>query len=452
MKERIVILGAGESGTGAALLAQRKGYDVFVSDQGFIKSNYKTQLTQNSIAFEEGAHTLDRIINANLVVKSPGIPEKSEVVKQIRLAGINMVDEIEFAFNYVNGKIIAITGTNGKTTTTLLTYHLLKSAGLSVALAGNVGESLARKVADHTYDWYVVELSSFQLDGTIRFRPDIGILLNITPDHLDRYNYSMDNYTNSKFRLAQNLRKEDVFVFYADDPIIAKEIANRGINTKLAGVSLTRGDIVARGPVMHFNFGNNKFEIDQADTTLKGPHNLINTMSAVTAAWFAGVGVESIKSSLRTFKNAAHRLESIATINGVEFINDSKATNVDAVVYALDSFQAPLIWIAGGVDKGNDYSLIKDKVARKVKVLICLGKENEKLRSFFKDLVKDIRETQSVKVLVRLALSAAERGDVVLLSPACASFDLFKNYEDRGEQFRTAVLELKGEVEKSMTS
>lgn len=448
MKDRVAILGAGESGTGAALLAKVKGFDVFVSDQGTIKDKYRDDLIRSKIEFEEGSHTESKILNADLVVKSPGIPEKAEIIKKIKAENIEIIDEIEFGFRYISGKIIAITGTNGKTTTTLLTYHLMKSAGFSVTLAGNVGESLARKVANGNSDWYVLEISSFQLDGTKTFKPEIGILLNITPDHLDRYEYNIQNYVNSKFQLIQNMDADTQFIYYADDDVIAKEIASRKIASQKMPVSLKP----ASKATIHFD-GEMKFSlkeqfsIAQSDTTLKGPHNLINTMAAVSAVYLAGVKLNAIREGLKTFKNAPHRLELIATINGVDFVNDSKATNVDSVVYGLGSYNQPLIWIAGGIDKGNDYNMIKGQVQEKVKALICLGKDNGKLKKFFGGIVSSIHETQSVHELVRIALREAQKGDVVLLSPACASFDLFKNYEDRGDQFRRAVLELKRELE-----
>lgn len=449
MSERVVILGAGESGTGAALLAKAKGFDVFVSDQGQIKDKYKNELQANAIPFEDGKHTETEILTASLVIKSPGIPDKAEIVKKIKAGGVPIIDEIEFASRYLTGKIIAITGTNGKTTTTLLTYHLMKEAGVDVALAGNVGFSLARQVAKRNYDWYVLELSSYQLDGTKAFTPEIGVLLNITPDHLDRYEYSMQNYIDSKFQLIRNMKAKQHFIYYADDQVIAKEIAHREIVPVQVTVSLKNGSNASAffdGGKMHFQM-KNKFGIAQSETTLKGPHNLINTMAAVSAVYLAGLSFDSIAAGLKTFKNAPHRLESVAIIKGVEFVNDSKATNVDSVVYALGSYEKPLVWIAGGVDKGNDYSIIKDAVKKKARVLICLGKDNDKLKKAFGDVVGTIRETQSVKELVHIALQEAKAGDVVLLSPACASFDLFRNYEDRGDQFRNAVLELKKEVE-----
>ncbi len=447
---RIVIIGAGESGTGAALLAKAKGYDVFLSEIFNIRESFKAEMKKANIEFEEGLHSLDKILNANLVIKSPGVPDKEDVIQQIKKKGIEIIDEIEFGFRFLKGKVIAISGTNGKTTTTLLTYHLLKEGGLDVALAGNVGESLARKLVARDYDWYVIEVSSYQLDGTSTFKPDIAVLLNITPDHLDRYDYKFELYIDSKFRLLANMAPADQFIFYKEDPILIKETSARQIVPTLHPVSL-KGDQTSQayfdGVEMNFRIGSTKFFIKQEDTTLKGPHNLINTMAAVSAACFAGVNVEKIRGGLKTFKNAPHRLESIAKINNVEFINDSKATNVDSVIYALGSYSKPLIWIAGGVDKGNDYDLIREQVKEKVKALICLGIDNKKLKDYFSGIVPTIKETQSVKELVRMALKASEEGDVVLLSPACASFDLFKNYIDRGNQFREAVLELKNETE-----
>lgn len=449
MIERVVILGAGESGTGAALLAKQKGFDVFVSDQGSIKDKYKAELQTSSIPFEENKHTEEKILNASMVIKSPGIPLKADIIKKVVAAGISIIDELEFASLYTDAKIIAITGTNGKTTTTLLTYHLLKEAGFDVALAGNVGFSMARQVASSQHNWYVLEMSSFQLDGIKTFKPEIGVLLNITPDHLDRYEYSLDNYVNSKFQLIQNMGRDQHFIYYVNDPIIEREVNKRTLIPKQVPVSLapmSKAPVHFDGEKMNFQLTEN-FRIGQAETTLRGPHNLINTMAAVTAASLAGASLQSIKGALKTFKNAPHRLESVATINGVEFVNDSKATNVDSVVYGLGSYNQPLIWIAGGVDKGNDYNIIKDEVKKKVKVLICLGKDNSKLKTAFGGVVEQIYETQSVSELVHRALKVAAAGDVVLLSPACASFDLFRNYEDRGDQFRKAVLDLKKEVE-----
>lgn len=447
MKEKIVILGAGESGTGAALLAKVKGFEVFVSDSGTVKEKYKAELQSQDIAFEEGGHSNEKILNADLIIKSPGIPDKAPIMQEAAKLNIPVIDEIEFAFRHTDARIIAITGTNGKTTTTLLTYHLLKQAGFNVALAGNVGFSMARQVAREKFDWYVLEVSSYQLDGTESFKPEIGVLLNITPDHMDRYDYTMQNYVNSKFQLIENMTRQENFIFYADDDVIAKEMKTRSVVPRQIAVSLKD-----KGSVVHFDgakmvFGlKEKFSIAQSETTLKGPHNVINTMAAVSAALLAGVDVEAIRSGLKTFVNAPHRLESVAVINGVEFVNDSKATNVDSVVYALGSYDKPLVWIAGGIDKGNDYNLIKDEVRKKVRALICLGKDNEKLKNAFGDVVPVIKETQSVEELVRIALDLAKEGDVVLLSPACASFDLFKNYEDRGNQFREAIKNLRFKI------
>jgi UDP-N-acetylmuramoylalanine--D-glutamate ligase len=331
---------------------------------------------------------------------------------------------------------------------------LLKSAGYNVDLAGNVGESFARKVAKVDHDWYVLETSSFQLDGTKTFRPDVAVLLNITPDHLDRYEYKMENYINSKFQIARNMKENSSFIYYKDDTVTGAEVANRKFNSKLVSVSLsdTKAANFYDGTQMNFNSSGEAFKVSQSDTTLKGPHNLINTMAAVSAARLAGVSIDAIRTALKTFKNAPHRLEPVGVINGVEFVNDSKATNVDSVVYALGSYTQPLVWIAGGIDKGNDYNIIKADVQKKVHTLICLGRENQKLKDFFGGVVKSIKETQSVKELVRMGLESARKGDVVLLSPACASFDLFKNYEDRGNQFCEAVLELKKEVESKLVS
>ncbi len=451
MAERIVILGGGESGTGAAILAKVKGFEVFVSDQGELKEKYKKDLVENKIDFEEGKHSEDKILNANLVIKSPGIPDKAEVVKKVKAKKIQIIDEIEFAFRYLKGKVIAITGTNGKTTTTLLTYHLLKNADKKVALAGNVGESLARKVATEEFDWYVLEISSYQLDGTVTFRPHIGVLLNITPDHLDRYDKKMNNYINSKFRLVKNMGSKDYFVYYVDDPISGPEAKHRTMEAYRVEISLDHEAITSAhydGKKMVFQFGKKSFKIAQSDTTLKGTHNLINTMAAVSAAYLAKVPDSKIREGLKTFKNAPHRLEPVGTIQGVEFVNDSKATNVDSVIYALGSYEKPLIWIAGGIDKGNDYNLIREEVEKKVKMLICLGKDNEKLKKYFGKVIPKIVETQSVKEVVKIAMDFALKGDVVLLSPACASFDLFNNYEDRGNQFREAVVRMKEEIEK----
>ncbi|HEY9489389.1 MAG TPA: UDP-N-acetylmuramoyl-L-alanine--D-glutamate ligase, partial [Chryseosolibacter sp.] len=436
MKEKIVILGAGESGTGAALLAKEKGFEVFVSDAASVKENYRKDLEANAIPFEEGGHTDEKILDAKLVIKSPGISDKAPIMQKVAALNLPVIDEIEFAFRNTDAKIVAVTGTNGKTTTTLLTYHLMKESGLHVGLAGNVGFSMARQITTEHFDWYVLEMSSYQLDGTEAFKPEIGILLNITPDHMDRYENTMQNYVNSKFQLIENMTRQEHFIFYADDNVIAQEMKTRFVVPDQIPVSLkpdAEASVYFDGAKMVFNL-KDKFQIAQSETTLKGPHNLVNTMAAVTAAYLAGVPVDDIKKALKTFVNAPHRLESVGVINGVEFVNDSKATNVDSVVYALGSYERPIIWIAGGIDKGNDYGIIKETVRQKVRALICLGKDNDKLRNAFGGVVPVIRETQSVEELVRMSLDLAKEGDVVLLSPACASFDLFKSYIDRGDQ------------------
>ncbi|UII29233.1 UDP-N-acetylmuramoyl-L-alanine--D-glutamate ligase [Fulvivirga maritima] len=445
VKSKVTILGAGESGTGAALLAKAKGYDVFVSDAGTIKDSYKAELVAAAIVFEEGTHTQEEILSSSLIIKSPGIPEKAEIIQKSKEKQIDIIDEIEFASSFTQAAIIAITGTNGKTTTTLLTYHLLKEAGLSVGLAGNVGHSLAKQVIEDKFDYYVVEMSSFQLDGTKAFKPFIGVLLNITPDHLDRYNYQLSNYVESKFGLIKNMDKADHFIYYKDDELVTAGLAERGFSGIKHEVSLSsKAENYLSGSEMNFD---NDIVISQDETALRGPHNAINMMSAIRAAMIVGVGEQVIREGLKSFKNAPHRLEYVTTINEVDFINDSKATNVDSVKYALDSFSEQLIWIAGGIDKGNDYDLIMERVNAKVKALICLGKDNAKLRSTFHDQIIDLLETDNIKDAVRSALQYAKAHDVVLLSPACASFDLFNSYIDRGDQFKKAVLELKEEFE-----
>lgn len=449
MSKRITILGAGESGTGAAILAKQMGYEVFVSDGGKIKDRYKAELANETIDFEEGKHTEEIVLNTNLIIKSPGIPDSAEIIKRAKSKSIEIIDEVEFAFRNTSGQVIAITGTNGKTTTTLLTYHLMKTAGFNVALVGNVGFSFAREVASKNYDWYVLEISSFQLDGTNTFNPTIGILLNITPDHLDRYDYSMQKYVDSKFRLIKNMSTDHTFIYYADDEIITEEVAKRKVTPRQVKVSLSaaqKANVYFDRGAMNFSIGGEQFKFSQSETTLVGPHNVINTMAAVSATYLAGVSLDSIRAGLKSFKNAPHRLELVGTVKGVQFVNDSKATNVDSVVYALGSYNRPLIWIAGGIDKGNDYTKLEEQVMQKVKALICLGKDNEKLKNAFKHIVTVIKETQDVKELVHLAMEQAESDDVVLLSPACASFDLFKNYEDRGDQFRAAVKELENNL------
>ncbi|MBT30823.1 MAG: UDP-N-acetylmuramoyl-L-alanine--D-glutamate ligase [Thalassobius sp.] len=448
MKEKVIILGAGESGIGAAILAKKLGYEVFVSDAGMIAPKFKEELNKHKINYEENGHSEDEILSANEVIKSPGIPEKAGMIQKLRNAGIKISSEIDFASRYTKGKIVAITGTNGKTTTTLLTYHLLKEAGFDVALAGNIGTSFARLLAERDYDYFVLEISSFQLDDIHTFRPQVALLLNITPDHLDRYNYDVNQYAKAKFRIFENMLQGDTLIYNADDELIAKEI-NHNSDLKMWQESFSEAFVRDEELLIPAFFsalfdqpegaGNNWLTFDELP--LKGKHNAMNMSAALLAATRLGIDYTVLKDSLKTFKNVAHRLELTDTINGIAFINDSKATNVDAVKYALDAFKNPLIWIAGGIDKGNDYSEIAELVKVKVKGLICLGKDNEKLKTAFSETVSFIYETEDINDAVLTAYHLGEKGDVVLLSPACASFDLFKNYEDRGDKFKKAVAE-----------
>jgi len=446
MSERIVILGAGESGTGAALLAKAKGYDVFVSEKGAIQAKYSKQLKESGIDFEQGMHSEEKILEATTIIKSPGIPGSIALLQKAIKRGINIIDEIEFASRNTDAKIIAITGTNGKTTTTLLTYHLLKQASYNVGLAGNVGKSFAKQVIDDDKDFYVIEMSSFQIDGIDKFSPEVAVILNITPDHMDRYEYSFQKYIDAKFRLIDNLKPEASFIYLTDDENIKNKLDSKNYNGIKLPISISANPShVARviGENMIFSLNEEVFQIPQSETTLKGKHNLINTMAAVLSALKVGVSEKQIKEGLKTFENAPHRLEYVATINEVDFYNDSKATNVEATKYALESFSNKLVWIAGGVDKGNDYSQIMQLVNEKVKTLVCLGKDNEKLREVFHDHIVNILETDSMRQAIGSALKYAEDNDVVLLSPACSSFDLFNNYEDRGDQFKEVVLSYK---------
>jgi len=446
----IVILGAAESGVGAALLAQAKGHAVFVSDRGAIQADYKEKLLQAGIDFEENQHTLDHILQADEVIKSPGIPEKAPVIKALREKNISIISEIEFASRYTQARFIAITGTNGKTTTTLLTYHLLKEAGYNVGLAGNIGYSLAEQVIENTFDYYVLELSSFQLDDIEHFNPWIAVLLNITPDHLDRYNYSLSEYALAKLRLVRNQDSSGYFIYNADDETIQQHFmaALRPMHQlpfslhyrpdfKLAGFykdeKLLTLDLVPG----YYNGGLE--EVSTANSPLIGEHNRQNVLAAVLAARVSGVGTTRIEQALGTFHNADHRLQLVREVNEAEYINDSKATNVEAAWYALDGVKRPIVWIAGGTDKGNDYAPLQPLAQQKVKALICLGIDNAKLRAAFADYVPHLEETQNMADAVRRAAALAAPGDVVLLSPCCASFDLFKNYEDRGRQFAAAV-------------
>ena len=451
----IVILGAAESGVGAALLVQAKGHTVFVSDRGPIQSGYKSQLTQAGIEFEENQHSLDKILAADEVVKSPGIPEKAQVIQALREKGTPIISEIELAGRYTRAKCICITGTNGKTTTTLLIHHLLKSAGLNVGLAGNVGYSLAEQVIEDKHDYYVVELSSFQLDDTHDFQPWIAILLNITPDHLDRYGYSLEHYAQAKLRITRNLDGDGAFIYNADDEVTGKYFQSAFLQTRQLPFSLHhRHDIHLAGYYVTENVlctnlapGINEdagVEVNTARSPLIGQHNRQNTLAAVLAARVAGLETAQIETALATFQNADHRLQLVGEINGIRYINDSKATNVEAAWYALDGIHQPIIWIAGGTDKGNDYGSLLNLAEHRVKGLICLGVDNAKLRTTFDPIVSHVEETQSMADAVARAAALAAPGDVVLLSPCCASFDLFKNYEDRGRQFAAAVHTLLG--------
>ncbi|WMJ75501.1 UDP-N-acetylmuramoyl-L-alanine--D-glutamate ligase [Cytophagaceae bacterium ABcell3] len=447
MKNRITILGAGESGTGAALLAKAKGFDVFVSDMGSIQEKYMYMLFHNDILFESGKHTEEQILDAELVVKSPGIPEKADIVKKIRQKGIPIISEIEFAAKYTQAKFVAITGSNGKTTTTLLAYHMLKDLGLNVGLAGNIGDSLAAQVIEDRHEWYVLELSSFQLDDMYEFKADVAVLLNITKDHLDRYEYNFDNYINSKFRIIQNMKAGDHFIFFADDPVVNEEVQKREVKPSSWGISLK--EPLSGGAWMELNrlffdvnAGKGKFYLNTDELPLKGKHNMINVMAASLIAAVLGMNPSKFQQAINGFSSVSHRLEEVGEVNGVTFVNDSKATNVDAVWYALDSFPGNIVWIAGGVDKGNEYEQLHTLVRKRVKALVCMGKDNSQLKKAFDGIVKTIKETDNINAAVETAFQLANEGDVVLLSPACASFDLFKNYEDRGERFKKAVHDL----------
>ncbi|HRF41536.1 MAG TPA: UDP-N-acetylmuramoyl-L-alanine--D-glutamate ligase [Saprospiraceae bacterium] len=434
---KIAILGAGESGTGAALLAKAKGHEVFVSDLGAIQDHFKRELESEGIEYEEGKHTWERILTAEEVIKSPGIPDKAPLVKALRENGIPVISEIEFAARYSNTFTIGITGSNGKTTTTNLTWHLLHQAGLKAGLGGNVGYSFARLVLEGNYDYFVLELSSFQLDGVLKFRPDIAMLLNITPDHLDRYEYKMENYVASKFRIAMNQTESDLFIFNADDANMSEYMSRHAIAARRApiGESLIEDTRI--------QVGNSVFDMNE--TPLQGRHNYMNALFAVQTAQALGLSEDAIRAGLKSFINVPHRMERITEINGVQYINDSKATNVDAVFYALDAMTAPVVWIVGGQDKGNDYEPLRQLVRQKVRAIVCLGVDNAKIVEFFGADVADITETNSAETAAYAAMQLAQPGDAVLLSPACASFDLFRNYEDRGDQFREAVLKIKSE-------
>ena len=444
--QRMVILGGGESGVGTAILAKQKGYDVFVSDFGEIKDNYKDVLKQYEIKWEDNTHTEDLILNANVVMKSPGIPEKAPIVKKLLEKGIPVISEIEFASKYTKAKTIGITGSNGKTTTTMLTYHLLKSGGLNVGLGGNIGKSFAWQVAEDNYDCYVLELSSFQLDGNIDYRPDIAIITNISPDHLDRYEYKYENYIASKFRITMNQTENDYLIYDADDEAISNWFKQNKTKAKLIPFSLTQifenGAFIKNDDTMDIIINNEEFEMKTGDVSLEGKHNLKNAMAATSVAQLMKIRKQTIRESLSNFQGVAHRLEKVLKIQNVQYINDSKATNVNATFFALDSMTVPTVWIVGGVDKGNDYTELMSLVREKVKAIICLGVDNKKIIDAFGNVVDMMVEVDNMRDAVITAKHIAEKGDAVLLSPACASFDLFQNYEDRGNQFKVAVQNL----------
>lgn len=443
--KRIVVLGGGESGVGAAILSKKQGFEVFLSDSSVLKSEYKTQLEQNGIQWEEKQHSEEKILNADEVIKSPGIPDKAPIIKKLLAQGTPVISEIEFAGRYTKAKMICITGSNGKTTTTMLVYHILKSAGLNVGLAGNVGKSLALQVATEHFDYYVVELSSFQLDGMTQFKADIAILLNITPDHLDRYDYNFQNYVDSKFRITQNQTTEDAFIFWGNDPVIKAELAKRNIQSSMYPFAIEHDEktkAFIENDEMIIKTLQEYFSMPKTDLALQGLHNTYNSMAAGLAASIVHVKKESIRASLQDFQGVEHRLEYVATIRSIKFINDSKATNVNSCWYALQSMKTPTILILGGTDKGNDYSEIEGLVKEKVKGLVFLGIDNDALHGFFDGKVANIVDAKSMEEAVEKAYQMAHEGDTVLLSPCCASFDLFLNYEDRGRQFKNCVRNL----------
>ncbi|WP_417040136.1 UDP-N-acetylmuramoyl-L-alanine--D-glutamate ligase [Coprobacter fastidiosus] len=445
MNKRIVVLGAGESGAGAAVLAKVKGFDVFVSDMSLIKDAYKALLNKYEIEWEDGRHSIEKILNADEIIKSPGIPDTAPVIREIQKKGIPIISEIEFAGRYTHAKMICITGSNGKTTTTLLTYHILKNAGLNVGLAGNVGKSLALQVATENFDYYVIELSSFQLDNMYKFKADIAVLLNITPDHLDRYGYDIQNYINAKFRITQNQTPNDAFIYWNDDPIITKELKAHELKARLYPFSEEKEEGVkayTENNQIVIDAPNDTLTITEDDLALQGRHNLYNSMAASISAKVLDIKKEDIREGLKDFKGVEHRLEKVARVRGVEFINDSKATNVNSCWYALESMRTKVILILGGKDKGNDYSEIEELVKEKVNAIICLGVDNSKLHAFFEGKVPHIEDASSMKEAVDKAFACAQKGETVLLSPCCASFDLFKSYEDRGEQFKECVRNL----------
>ena len=442
--KRIVILGGGESGVGTAVLAQKKGFEVFLSDKGKLKEKYKDVLSKYGIQWEEEKHSEDLILNATEVVKSPGIPDKADLIVALHKKGIPVISEIEFAGRYTNAKKICITGSNGKTTTTLLTYHMMQKAGLNVGLAGNVGKSFAMQVAENDFDFYVLELSSFQLDGMFEFKADIAILLNITPDHLDRYDYKLENYAESKFRIIQNQTELDAFIYCIDDEVTMNTIKTKNIKAKQYPISIKQeleiGAYLKENNQLIINTNNtNPLFMTIQELALQGKHNIYNSMAAGVTGKLVDMRKETIRESLSDFHNIDHRLELVGNVHGIEFINDSKATNVNSTWYALESMNNPVILILGGVDKGNDYSMLTDLVKSKVKAIICLGTDNKKIIKAFSGVVDTILEAKSAKEAVAQSYKIGKKGDTVLLSPACASFDMFENYEDRGTQFKQAV-------------
>lgn len=445
-EKKIVILGAGESGTGSAILAKKQGLDVFVSDNGKIQSRYLKLLNDHDIPWEENRHSERIILSADEIIKSPGIPESSVIVQLIRKKGIRIISEIEFAARYTQAKKICITGSNGKTTTTSLIHHMMRKAGLNVGIAGNVGKSFAYQVATEDYDYYVLELSSFQLDGMYDFKADIAILLNITPDHLDRYDYNLQNYVDSKFRITQNLTEDEYFVFCSDDEITIKELEKIVMKAQALPFAYRKhpDDVawVDHQDFMHIEFDDVDFSMSVRELSLKGKHNTYNSMAAGIAGNVLKIRKEIIRESLMDFQGVEHRLEPVLKVHGIQFINDSKATNVNSTWFALESMHTKVIWIAGGVDKGNDYEVLKDLVRTKVKAMICLGKDNKKLHKAFEGLVEQIYDTTNMADAVKKAYHLGKDGETVLLSPACASFDLFNNYEERGRQFKDAVRDL----------
>ena len=443
---RLVVLGGGESGVGTAILGKKKGYDVFVSDFGKIKENYKEVLTINGIAWEDEKHTEELILNADVVMKSPGIPEKAPIVKKLIEKGIPVISEIEFAIQFTDATTVGITGSNGKTTTTLLTYHLLKQGGLNVGLAGNIGKSFAWQVAENKHDIYVLELSSFQLDGIINYKPHIAILTNISPDHLDRYNYDYNLYIDSKFRITKNQTEADYLIYDNEDEAIQNWLKNNTIKANKVPFSLVtkpenEGGFLEENN-MNTTIKNDTFTMPINELALEGKHNIKNAMAATAVAQLLNIRKQTIRESLTNFQGAEHRLEKVLKIQGVQYINDSKATNVNSVFYALDSMTTPTVWIVGGVDKGNDYDELMPLVREKVKAIVCLGVDNTKISNAFNNVVDVMVETTSMSEAVQIAQRLAEKGDSVLLSPACASFDLFENYEDRGKQFKQAIYNL----------